>query len=48
MFYRQLEMALDERTAYAAETMARNMLAEDAGEGLDAFIEKRAPVWKGR
>jgi enoyl-CoA hydratase/carnithine racemase len=48
MFYRQLEMTLDEATAYAAEVMARNMLAEDAGEGIDAFIGKRPPVWKGR
>jgi len=48
MFYRQLEMTLDEATAYAAEVMARNMLAEDAAEGIDAFIGKRTPVWKGR
>ena len=48
MFHRQLEMTLDEATAYAAEVMARNMLAEDAGEGIDAFLERRAPVWKGR
>jgi enoyl-CoA hydratase/carnithine racemase len=48
MFHRQLEMTLDEATAYAAEVMARNMLAEDAGEGIDAFLAKRKPVWKGR
>ena len=48
MFHRQLEMTLDEATAYAAEVMARNMLAEDAGEGIDAFLGRRAPVWKGR
>jgi enoyl-CoA hydratase/carnithine racemase len=48
MFYRQLEMTLDEATAYAAEVMARNMLAEDTAEGIDAFIARRAPVWKGR
>jgi enoyl-CoA hydratase/carnithine racemase len=48
MFYRQLEMTLDEATAYAAEVMARNMLAEDAGEGIDAFLGKRAPLWKNR
>jgi enoyl-CoA hydratase/carnithine racemase len=47
MFYRQLEMTLDEATAYAAEVMARNMLADDAAEGIDAFIAKRPPVWKG-
>jgi enoyl-CoA hydratase/carnithine racemase len=46
MFYRQLEMTLDEATAYAAEVMARNMLAEDAGEGIDAFLAKRRPVWQ--
>lgn len=48
MFYRQLEMTFDEATAYAAEVMARNMLAEDVAEGIDAFIAKRPPVWKGR
>ncbi|WP_235829973.1 enoyl-CoA hydratase [Algihabitans albus] len=48
MFYRQREKSLDEAYAYAAEIMACNMMAEDAGEGLDAFIEKRKPVWKDR
>ena len=32
----------------AAETMARNMMAEDAGEGIDAFLAKRRPSWRGR
>jgi enoyl-CoA hydratase/carnithine racemase len=48
MFQRQLEMTLDEATAFAAEVMARNMLAEDVGEGIDAFLAKRTPVWKGK
>ncbi len=46
-FYRQLEMGLDEAYAYAGDEMARNMMARDAGEGIDAFIEKRKPVWQG-
>ena len=33
---------------YAGEVMACNMMAEDAAEGIDAFIAKRKPVWKGR
>ena len=48
MFYRQLPMDLAEAYAYAAERMACNMDSEDAREGIDAFIEKRKPEWKGR
>jgi len=47
-FYRQAELGLDAAYAYASEVMTTNMLARDAGEGIDAFIEKRAPVWEGR
>ncbi|MBL27197.1 MAG: enoyl-CoA hydratase [Rhodospirillaceae bacterium] len=46
-FYRQLDMDLDGAYAYASEVMTRNMLARDAEEGIDAFIEKRQPVWRG-
>ncbi|TXH23581.1 MAG: enoyl-CoA hydratase, partial [Elusimicrobia bacterium] len=48
MFYKQLEMGLDAAYQYAAEVMACNLMSEDAGEGIDAFIGKRPPVWKGR
>jgi enoyl-CoA hydratase/carnithine racemase len=48
MFYRQVEMGFDAAYQLASETMACNMMAEDAGEGIDAFMEKRKPVWKGR
>ena len=44
-FYRQAEMDLDDAYTYAAATMARNMRARDAAEGIDAFLGKRAPVW---
>jgi enoyl-CoA hydratase/carnithine racemase len=47
-FYRQAEMGLQEAYAYTGEVMTRNMLARDAGEGIDAFLEKREPVWQGR
>jgi enoyl-CoA hydratase/carnithine racemase len=47
-FYRQIEYGLAEAYAYASEVMTTNMLARDAEEGIDAFIEKRAPEWQGR
>jgi enoyl-CoA hydratase/carnithine racemase len=48
MFYRQLEMGLEEAYELASETMACNMMTEDAQEGIDAFVAKRQPQWKGR
>jgi enoyl-CoA hydratase/carnithine racemase len=45
-FYRQAEMDLATAYAYASEVMTRNMLARDAAEGIDAFLEKRPPVWR--
>lgn len=45
MFYKQLEMGLEEAYAYAGEVMACNMMADDAQEGFAAFLEKRQPVW---
>jgi len=48
MFYKQLEMGLEAAYQYAAEVMACNMMTEDAGEGIDAFIGKRQAYWKGR
>lgn len=48
-FYRQIEMGLDGAYQLAAETMACNMMSEDAQGGIDAFIAKQPmPPWKGR
>ena len=47
-FYRQAEMSLADAYAYTAEVMAANMQADDAAEGIDAFIAKRDPTWTGR
>ena len=46
-FYRQLEMPLEDAYTYASEVMVTNMLARDAEEGIDAFLEKRDPEWRG-
>lgn len=47
-FYRQAELPLDAAYAYTREVMVRNLAATDAREGIDAFIDKRPPVWCGR
>lgn len=46
-FYRQLEMPLSQAYDYASRVMTENLLARDAEEGIDAFIEKREPKWQG-
>ncbi|MFN4008495.1 MAG: enoyl-CoA hydratase [Pannonibacter sp.] len=46
-FYRQIEMPLGEAYDYAASVMVENMLARDAEEGINAFLQKRAPAWRG-
>jgi enoyl-CoA hydratase/carnithine racemase len=48
MFYRQMEMGLEAAYQLASETMACNMMCEDAAEGIDAFMAKRKPEYKGR
>ena len=47
LFYEQLELNLADAYACASETMACNLDSEDAREGIDAFIAKRKPQWKG-
>lgn len=47
-FYRQMEMPLSEAYTYTREVMIRNLEAQDAQEGIGAFIDKREPTWCGR
>jgi len=47
-FYEQLEMSLSDAYDHNARVMVENMLAQDAEEGIGAFIEKREPQWQGR
>jgi enoyl-CoA hydratase/carnithine racemase len=48
LVYSQLEKGLSGASEEAARVMACNMMAEDVAEGIDAFSQKRHPVWKHR
>ncbi|MBN2759812.1 MAG: enoyl-CoA hydratase [Rhodobacteraceae bacterium] len=44
-FYDQAQMNLAEAYAHTGRVMADNMLLRDTDEGINAFLEKRAPDW---
>lgn len=46
MFHPQTQMSLSDAYQFAGDVMAENMMSPDAGEGIDAFLEKRAPTWQ--
>lgn len=45
-FHAQLGLPLADAYAQASRVMVENMLANDAVEGIGAFIEKRTPQWQ--
>ena len=47
-FYKQLEMPLKKAYEYTSKMMTINMMAQDAKEGISAFLEKRKPKWKNK
>jgi enoyl-CoA hydratase/carnithine racemase len=47
-FYTQIDLDQPKAYLYAKEIMSLNTMAEDAQEGIGAFLEKRPPCWRGR
>lgn len=45
-FYEQIDAPLGEAYDTAGWAMAKNMMLDDAREGLGAFLEKRQPKWR--
>src|SRR5256885_249488 len=46
-FYTQIDLDQPKAYAYAKEVMTMNALAQDAQEGISAFLEKRVACWSG-
>ena len=46
-FYRQIDEPQDEAYRLMSRTMAENAMADDAQEGMSAFLGKREPTWRG-
>ena len=47
-FYDQVEKGFKDAYSSASEGMACNMMLADAAEGIDAFLAKRKPRWRGK
>jgi enoyl-CoA hydratase/carnithine racemase len=47
-YYAQIDLDQPKAYAYAKEVMTLNSLAQDAQEGISAFLEKRAACWSGK
>ena len=45
--YKQVGMGLAEAYDYSCRVIVKNMLAADAEEGIQAFLERRRPKWRG-
>ena len=45
-FYKQLEMPISEAYEYTGRVMAENMMFRQTEKGIDAFLNKREPIWE--
>lgn len=47
-FHRIADQRYEDALAYMHAQLGLNLMAEDAAEGVAAFLQKREPQWKGR
>ncbi len=47
-FYAQVDQSDKNAMHYAKHTITMNLVAEDAQEGIKAFMNKEKPIWKNR
>ena len=47
-FYKQSQLNIEDAYEYTSMVMTKNMMIDDACEGINAFLEKRNPKWKNK
>jgi enoyl-CoA hydratase/carnithine racemase len=47
-FYAQVDQPDDKAMAYASHTIVMNNMAQDAQNGIKAFLNKATPAWENR
>ena len=48
VFYQQLDLPVADAYTMAGHAIACDFFSEDGREGVDAFLQKRTPRWKGQ
>ena len=47
-FYKQLDLNIEDAYEYTSMVMTKNMLIDDASEGISSFLDKRNPKWRNK
>ena len=47
-FYKQSQLNIEDAYEYTSKVMTKNMMIDDAFNGINAFLEKRNPKWKNK
>ena len=47
-FYKQSQLNIEDAYEYTSMVMAKNMMIDDASEGINSFLDKRNPKWKNK
>lgn len=47
-YYQMIDLPFRQRFVLNGEIMTRLATTEDAHEGIQTFMEKRQPIWKGK
>ena len=47
-FYKQSQLNIEDAYEYTSMVMTKNMMIDDASEGISSFLSKRNPKWKNK